>query len=60
MQIAAVGGKTGNPGAQRKCAHVGNTVIDKQELQQGLCWRRRLSGVVVRWRKGLGNSDFFR
>lgn len=50
MQIAAVGGKTGNPGAQCKRGHVGKTVIDKQELRPGLCWRRRtwLSGVDVR------------
>lgn len=36
-------------------------VIDKQELQQGLCWRRGtwLSGVDVQWGgggEGLGNS----
>ena len=59
MQTAAVRGKTGNPGAPCKCGHVGKTVIDNQELQQGLCWRRRtwLSGMDVRWGGGLGNSD---
>lgn len=51
MQIAAVGGKIGNPRAECKFGHVVKRVIDKQELQEGLCWRRRgLSGMDVRWR----------
>lgn len=37
MQIAAVRGKIGNPGAERKFGHVDKRGFDKQELQEGLC-----------------------
>lgn len=57
MQIAAVRGKIGNPGAECKFGHVDKRAIDKQELQESLCWRRRwLSGKDVHCR-GVGNPD---
>lgn len=58
MRIAALRGKTGNPGAQRRSGHVDKMVIDKQELPQGLCWRRRtwLSGWMFTG-AGVGSSD---
>lgn len=53
IQIAAVRGKIGNPGAECKFGHVDKRVIDKQELQEGSCWRRRwLSCTDVHWRGG--------
>lgn len=53
MQIAAVRGKIGSPGAECKFGRMVKRVIDKQELQEGSCWRRRgLSGTDVHWRGG--------